>query len=91
VKGATNSKAVMITLGNCNNKFTSATAYANNVALQNTLLLTVRKLLKSHSVCFIALPECADLFRTLRVVCVIHLRITLYVYCKSFHVKHGFI
>jgi len=33
VKGATNSKAVMIALGNCNNKLASATAYANNVAL----------------------------------------------------------
>jgi hypothetical protein len=31
VKGATNSKAVMITLGNCN-KLASTTAYADNVA-----------------------------------------------------------
>jgi len=32
VKGAANSKAVMITLGNCN-KLASATAYADIVAL----------------------------------------------------------
>lgn len=33
MRGTTKSKAVMITLGNCNDKLASGTAYADNVAL----------------------------------------------------------
>jgi hypothetical protein len=92
VKGATNSKAVMITLGNCN-KLASATAYAANVALSipaehvavnypEIIEISQCMFLSSSSVCGFVLYTLYGLRHTFK---------NHSVYCKLFHVKHGFI